>query len=49
MQDKKTYRRREEESPLRLLTTRREALALYREIWRISALFDWPDERGRLW
>lgn len=47
--DKATYRRREDESPFRLLTTRREALALYREIWRISALFDWPDERGRLW
>lgn len=49
MQDKQTYRRREDESPFRLLTTRREALALYREIWRISALFDWPNERGRLW
>lgn len=47
--DKQTYRRREDESPFRLLTTRREALALYREIWRISALFDWPNERGRLW
>ncbi|KAL4451852.1 hypothetical protein ABPG75_007514 [Micractinium tetrahymenae] len=47
--DKTSYRRREDEPPFRLLTTRREALALYREIWRISALFDWPDERGRLW
>ncbi|KAI3437837.1 hypothetical protein D9Q98_000283 [Chlorella vulgaris] len=47
--DKTTQRRREDESPFRLLTTRREAIALYREIWRISALFDWPNEHGRLW
>ena len=47
-QDKTTHRKKDE-SPFRLLTTRREALALYREIWRISALFDWPDDRGRLW
>ncbi|EFN55969.1 hypothetical protein CHLNCDRAFT_145297 [Chlorella variabilis] len=47
--DKTAQRKREDESPFRLLTTRREALALYREIWRISALFDWPDEKGRLW
>ncbi|KAI7844439.1 hypothetical protein COHA_001986 [Chlorella ohadii] len=47
--DKTTFRRREDESPFRLLTTRREALALYREIWRITALFDWPDQNGRLW
>ena len=48
-QDKTTERRREDESPFRLLTTRREALALYREIWRVSALFDWPDNKGRIW
>ena len=48
-QDKTTVRRREDESPFRLLTTRREALALYREIWRVTALFDWPDDKGRLW
>lgn len=47
--DKMTYRKREDESPFRLLTTRREALALYREIWRLTALFDWPDDKGRLW
>ncbi|PRW56965.1 complex 1 family LVR family (ISS) [Chlorella sorokiniana] len=47
--DKTTFRRREDESPFRLLTTRREALALYREIWRTTALFDWPDQNGRLW
>ncbi|PSC70812.1 complex 1 family LVR family (ISS) [Micractinium conductrix] len=45
----KTTRRRKDDSPLRLLTTRREALALYREIWRVTALFDWPDDKGRLW
>jgi hypothetical protein len=49
VQDKTTYRKRGSDSPFRLLTTRREAIALYREIWRISALFDWPDQRGRLW
>lgn len=47
--DKTTYRRREERTPARVLTTRREALALYREIFRISALFVWRDERGRVW
>ena len=49
LQDKTTQRRREDESPFRLLTTRREALGLYREIWRVSALFDWPDNQGRIW
>ncbi|EIE25011.1 hypothetical protein COCSUDRAFT_52744 [Coccomyxa subellipsoidea C-169] len=32
-----------------VLTTRREALALYRDIWRYSRLFVWSDERGALW
>jgi hypothetical protein len=36
-------------APLRLLTTRREALALYREVLRASALFVWRDEHGRPW
>lgn len=47
-QDKTTYRKKDE-TPFRLLTTRREALALYREIWRVTSLFDWPDDEGRLW
>lgn len=33
----------------RLLTTRREALSLYREILRYSLLFVWRDERGVPW
>jgi hypothetical protein len=33
----------------RILTTRREALALYREVLRYSNLFVWRDERGRVW
>ncbi|BDA41239.1 hypothetical protein COCOBI_02-0190 [Coccomyxa sp. Obi] len=32
-----------------VLTTRREALALYRDIWRYSRLFVWHDDRGELW
>ena len=45
--DKETYRKRGTGTPL--TTTRREALSLYREIMRITALFDWPNERGELW
>jgi hypothetical protein len=33
----------------RLLTTRREALSLYREVLRYSNLFVWRDEHGRMW
>lgn len=33
----------------RLLTTRREALSLYREVLRYSNLFVWRDEHGRVW
>lgn len=32
-----------------LLTTRREALSLYREVLRYSNLFVWRDEKGRMW
>lgn len=32
-----------------VLTTRREALALYRDVLRISSLFNWPDQEGRIW
>ena len=35
--------------PTRLLTTRREALHLYREIMRYSNLFVWKDEKGNVW
>jgi len=45
--DKATYRKRGTGTPL--TTTRREALSLYREIMRITALFDWPNERGEPW
>lgn len=39
-----------EQAPLRrLLTTRREALSLYREVLRYSNLFVWRDEVGRPW
>ncbi|KQK23769.1 uncharacterized protein LOC100843808 [Brachypodium distachyon] len=33
----------------RLTSTRREALALYRDILRAARLFEWPDERGVPW
>ncbi|KAF8060016.1 hypothetical protein HT031_004954 [Scenedesmus sp. PABB004] len=36
-------------APPRLLTTRREALSLYREVLRYSRLFVWRDEHGRRW
>ena len=45
--DKTTFRKRGTGTPL--TTTRREALSLYREIMRITALFDWPNERGDVW
>ena len=44
-----TTRRRKDEDRNRILTTRREALSLYREIVRITALFDWPNEQGVPW
>lgn len=40
---------REQQPPLKLLTTRREALSLYREVLRYSNLFVWKDEHGRMW
>jgi hypothetical protein len=45
--DKNTFRERGSGTPL--TTTRREALSLYREIMRITALFDWPNEQGVIW
>ncbi|OMO54089.1 Complex 1 LYR protein [Corchorus capsularis] len=33
----------------RLTSTRREALALYRDIFRATRFFMWPDSRGVLW
>ncbi|OMO75470.1 Complex 1 LYR protein [Corchorus olitorius] len=33
----------------RLTSTRREALALYRDILRATRFFMWPDSRGVLW
>ena len=44
-----TTRRRKDENFHRILTTRKEALSLYREIVRITALFDWPNEQGIPW
>lgn len=38
-----------QQSRSRLLTTRREALSLYREVLRYSNLFVWKDEHGRMW
>ncbi|GMH41666.1 hypothetical protein BSKO_09576 [Bryopsis sp. KO-2023] len=32
-----------------LLTTRREAIHLYRDIYRFAFLFDWPDAHGNIW
>lgn len=33
----------------RLTSTRREALSLYRDIYRATRYFMWPDSRGVLW
>ena len=32
-----------------MLTTRREALSLYRDVWRASFLFVWKNEKGDEW
>jgi DNA primase large subunit len=32
-----------------VLTTRREAISLYRDVVRYSRLFVWKDELGRMW
>ncbi|KAH7423571.1 hypothetical protein KP509_12G061700 [Ceratopteris richardii] len=39
----------EEEGRRRLITTRREALSLYRDILRATRVFLWPNEQGILW
>eukprot|EP00897_Mesotaenium_endlicherianum_P010076 jgi/Mesen1/9097/ME000058S08583 len=33
----------------RLTSTRREALSLYRQVFRVSRLFVWRDQHGALW
>ena len=42
-------RKKPEDGRPAILTTRREALVLYREVLRYSNLFVWKDERGRMW
>jgi hypothetical protein len=32
-----------------IITTRREVLSLYREIWRATRVFTWPNEQGAPW
>ncbi|KAL5218249.1 hypothetical protein ABZP36_018933 [Zizania latifolia] len=39
----------EAEARRRLTSSRREALALYRDILRVTRLFEWADERGVQW
>lgn len=36
-------------TPHQLLTTKREALSLYRAVWRASFLFVWKNEKGEDW
>ncbi|KAF5179752.1 LYR family of Fe/S cluster biogenesis protein [Thalictrum thalictroides] len=47
----KSYDNDEEELSRRqrLMTTRREALSLYRDILRATRFFIWPDSHGVLW
>ena len=52
LQDKtKAKHQKADETHVRraLLTTRSEALSLYRAVIRASVFFVWRDERGRLW
>lgn len=37
------------EARRRLTSSRREALGLYRDILRVTRLFEWPDDRGVPW
>uniref|UniRef100_J3LJR3 Complex 1 LYR protein domain-containing protein n=1 Tax=Oryza brachyantha TaxID=4533 RepID=J3LJR3_ORYBR len=39
----------EAEARRRLTSSRREALGLYRDILRVTRLFEWPDDRGVPW
>ncbi|KAF5838238.1 hypothetical protein DUNSADRAFT_3218 [Dunaliella salina] len=48
-QSRNASRKKEHGVPHLLLTTRRESLALYREILRYSNLFVWKDQHGRTW
>ncbi|KAL3156400.1 hypothetical protein ABBQ38_000713 [Trebouxia sp. C0009 RCD-2024] len=41
--------RRKDESGSSLLTTRSEAIALYRHVWRYSRLFVWHNEQSKTW
>jgi hypothetical protein len=45
----KAPRKKDAQSRVLLLTTRREALSLYREVLRYSNLFVWRDQAGRAW
>ncbi|KAL3734325.1 hypothetical protein ACJRO7_023640 [Eucalyptus globulus] len=49
--EKKSLDEEEEEllAARRLTSTRREALALYRDILRATRFFPWPDQRGVPW
>lgn len=38
-----------ERSQIEVLTTKREALSLYRAVWRASFLFVWKNEKGEEW
>jgi Complex 1 protein (LYR family) len=35
--------------PRQVVSTRRDALHLYRQIYRYTSLFDWRDDKGELW
>ena len=41
--------KKREASPSEVLTTKREALSLYRAVWRASFLFVWRNEKGEKW
>ncbi|DBA71878.1 TPA: hypothetical protein ACH3X2_010925 [Trebouxia sp. C0005] len=41
--------RQKDTAGIQLQTTRTEAIALYRHIWRYSRLFVWQNEQGKPW
>lgn len=42
-------KKKEDRTRAAIITTRREALSLYRSVWRWSNLFVWKDAQGRVW
>mmetsp|Transcript_2473 Transcript_2473/g.7418 ORF Transcript_2473/g.7418 Transcript_2473/m.7418 type:complete len:157 (-) Transcript_2473:2557-3027(-) len=46
---KQVWKKSEESDPRLILTTSKDAIQLYRDIWRYSRLFVWVNEQGIPW